>query len=58
MSNKDSMFGRYTYDNTNDIYPTTWPQYNFALLERQQYATLAERHIFVSHSGELRHHCL
>ncbi len=46
ISSKDSMFGRYTYDNTNEIYPTPYPQYNFGLIERQQYLTLAERHIF------------
>lgn len=46
MSTKDSLFGRYTYDNTNDIYPSIWPQYNYDLLEKQQYATVAERHIF------------
>jgi hypothetical protein len=46
MSDTDSIFGRYTYDNTNEIYPTVFPQFNDGLVERQQYLTLAERHIF------------
>ena len=46
ISNKDSLFGRYTYDNTNEVYPTPYPQYHFDLIERQQYFTLSERHIF------------
>ena len=45
MSDKDSIFGRYTYDNTNELYPTVYPQFNDGLVERQQYFTLAERHI-------------
>ena len=46
ISSTDSIFGRYTYDNANEIYPTPYPQYNFSLIERQQYVTLAEHHIF------------
>ena len=46
ISSKDLIFGRYTYDNANEIYPTPYPQYNFGLIERQQYLTLAERHLF------------
>src|ERR1700733_332949 len=46
ISSKDSVFGRYTYDNTNETYPKLYPIFDFGLIERQQYLTLAENHIF------------
>lgn len=46
ISNKDSLFGRYTYDNTNETYPKLYPLFDSGLIERQQYLTLAENHIF------------
>jgi len=46
ISNKDSVFGRYTYDNTNETYPKLYPLFDSGLIERQQYLTLAENHIF------------
>ncbi|MDP9052387.1 MAG: carboxypeptidase-like regulatory domain-containing protein, partial [Acidobacteriota bacterium] len=45
FSLKDNLFGRYTYDNTNEVYPKLFPIYDFGLVERQQYVTLAEDHI-------------
>jgi hypothetical protein len=46
ISNKDTLFGRYTYDNTNETYPKLYPLFDTGLIERQQYLTLAENHIF------------
>ena len=46
ISSSDSVFGRYTYDNTNETYPKVFPLFDFGLIERQQYLTLAENHIF------------
>lgn len=46
ISNIDTLFGRYTYDNTNEIYPKVFPLFDFGLVERQQYFTLSENHIF------------
>src|ERR1700723_2145048 len=46
ISSNDSVFGRYTYDNTNETYPKLYPIFDFGLIERQQYLTLAENHIF------------
>jgi Carboxypeptidase regulatory-like domain/TonB dependent receptor len=46
ISTNDSVFGRYTYDNTNETYPKLYPIFDFGLVERQQYLTLAENHIF------------
>src|ERR1700733_5272905 len=46
ISSSDTLFGRYTYDNTNETYPKVFPIFDFGLIERQQYLTLAENHIF------------
>ncbi len=46
FSSSDTMFGRYTYDNTNETYPKVFPLFDFGLIERQQYLTLAENHSF------------
>jgi hypothetical protein len=46
ISSSDNVFGRYTYDNTNETYPKIFPIFDFGLIERQQYLTLAENHIF------------
>ena len=46
ISSKDNLFGRYTYDNTNETYPKLYPVFDAGLIERQQYLTLAENHIF------------
>ncbi len=48
ISDRDSLFGRYTYDNTNETYPKLFPLDDFGLVERQQYFTIAENHIFSS----------
>ncbi len=48
ISDKDSVFGRYTYDNTNETYPKIFPLFDSGLIERQQYLTLAENHILSS----------
>ena len=46
ISDSDSLFGRYTFDNTNETYPKIFPIFDSGLIERQQYLTLAENHIF------------
>ena len=46
LSNADTLFGRYTYDNTNEVYPKIFPIFDFGLDERQQYFTIAENHMF------------
>ncbi len=46
ISSSDTVFGRYTFDNANGTYPKLFPGFDFGLIERQQYATLAENHIF------------
>jgi hypothetical protein len=46
ISSNDNVFGRYTYDNTNETYPKLYPIFDFGLIERQQYLTLAENHTF------------
>ena len=46
FSERDSMFGRYTYDNTNETYPKIFPYFDSGLVERQQYLTLSENHTF------------
>ncbi len=46
ISSSDSLFGRYTFDNTNETYPKIFPIFDSGLVERQQYLTLAENHIF------------
>lgn len=46
ISSTDTLFGVYTVDNANEIYPKVFPQFDFGLVERQQYFTLAENHIF------------
>jgi hypothetical protein len=43
---RDTMFGRYTFDNTNEVYPRIFPIFDNGLQERQQYLTLSENHIF------------
>ena len=43
---KDTMFGRYTLDNTNETYPKIFSEFDYGFVERQQYLTLAENHIF------------
>ena len=48
FNQKDSMFGRYTYDNTNETYPKIFQYFDNGLVERQQYATVSENHIFSS----------
>ena len=40
------MFGGYTIDNANEVYPKIFPLFDFGLVERQQYFTLSENHIF------------
>ncbi len=46
FSTNDTVFGRYTFDNTNETYPRIFPTFDFGLQERQQYLTLSENHIF------------
>jgi hypothetical protein len=46
ISGSDGVFGRYTYDNTNETYPKLFPIFDFGLIEKQQYLTLAENHVF------------
>ncbi len=46
ISSNDTIFGRYTFDNTNETYPKLYPIFDFGLVEKQQYVTLAENHIF------------
>ena len=46
FSAKDTIFGRYTFDNTNETYPRIFPIFDSGLQERQQYLTLSENHIF------------
>ena len=46
LSSADTLFGVYTIDNANEIYPKIFPEFDFGLVERQQYFTLAENHIF------------
>ncbi|MGC2418228.1 MAG: TonB-dependent receptor [Candidatus Acidiferrales bacterium] len=46
ISSADTLFGVYTIDNANEVYPKIFPQFDFGLVERQQYFTLAENHIF------------
>lgn len=48
ISDRDTMFGRYTFDNTNETYPKLFPIYDSGLVERQQYLTLSENHIFTT----------
>jgi hypothetical protein len=45
-SSADSFFGRYTFDNTNETFPKIFPDFDSGLVERQQYVTLAENHVF------------
>ena len=46
ISSSDTLFGRYTFDNANEIYPKIFPLFDFGLIERQQYVTVAENHVF------------
>ena len=46
FSSKDSIFGRYTYDNVNQVLPRIFPIFDVGNIERQQYFTLAENHVF------------
>ena len=46
LSSSDRLFGRYTFDDTNEIYPKLFPLFDFGLIESQQYVTLAENHMF------------
>jgi hypothetical protein len=46
ISSKDTLFGRYTYDDANETYPKIFPPFDFGLVERQQYFTLSESHVF------------
>lgn len=46
FSSSDSAFVRYTLDDANESYPKIFPQFDFGLVERQQYATFSESHIF------------
>ena len=46
FSTHDTMFGRYTFDNTNETYPRIFPVFDSGLTERQQYLTVDENHIF------------
>ncbi len=46
ISSQDTLFGRYTLDNTNETYPKIFPLFDYGFVERQQYLTLAENHIF------------
>jgi hypothetical protein len=46
LSSKDTVFGRYTFNDTNEVYPRIFPTFDSGLLERQQYLTLSENHIF------------
>lgn len=46
ISESDTIYGRYTIDDGNETYPKIFPQFDFGLIERQQYFTLAENHIF------------
>ena len=48
FSAKDTLFGRYTFDNTNEIYPRIFPIFDTGLIEKQQYVTFGENHIFSS----------
>ncbi len=46
FSSADSTFVRYTIDDANESYPKIFPQFDFGLVERQQYVTISENHIF------------
>jgi len=46
LSALDTLFGRYTYDNTNETYPKIFPIFDSGLLEKQQYVTVGENHVF------------
>ena len=46
FSSEDSLFGRYTIDNTEQVRPSQFPQFKEFRLSRSQYATLSENHIF------------
>ena len=45
-SDRDSVFGRYTIDDTEQVRPTTFPQFRIIPLSRNQYTTLSENHVF------------
>ncbi|MBI2819000.1 MAG: TonB-dependent receptor [Acidobacteria bacterium] len=45
-STNDTLFGRYTIDDTERVSPLQYPQFATVGLSRAQYATLSENHIF------------
>lgn len=46
ISSKDTLFGRYTFNDTNEVYPRIFPTFDSGLVEKQQYLTVSENHIF------------
>jgi hypothetical protein len=46
LSAADSLFGRYTIDDANQDRPIQFPGFSNLWLERQQYLTLSESHVF------------
>jgi hypothetical protein len=48
LSAKDSVFARYTIDNSSHLQPTFYPQFVLDWPSRNQFLTLAENHVFSS----------
>jgi hypothetical protein len=46
LSSKDSLFGRYTVDNSTQESPLTYPGFTQGAYTRGQFVTLSENHIF------------
>ena len=46
FSNNDTIFGRYTIDDTDVTLPLAFPQFKVINVSRSQYATLSEDHVF------------
>jgi outer membrane receptor protein involved in Fe transport len=46
FSSKDSLFGRYTINDTDETDPLNYPQFRTIRFSRNQYTTLSENHIF------------
>jgi hypothetical protein len=48
FSSKDSVFGRYTIDNSSHLQPTNYPYFTFNWPSQNQFLTLSENHVFSS----------
>ena len=46
LSSTDTLFGRYTIDDSQQVRPITYPGFDNAWTQRSQYLTLSESHIF------------